>query len=129
MLNSYATQVIRTGTSYAVGWVVTFLLVHFAITVPSDARNWLTSLLVFLIGTVYYMVLAWLEKIYPPLGLLLGKPARPVYATTTADGAHVITALVDPHVELTDRQRGELAAAVTDPLPAQHAAEHAAAPV
>lgn len=91
MLQTYITQVIRTASSYAVGYAATFLLTHFAITIPADTKSWATGLLVFGLGTLYYLVFAALEKKFPQLGWLLGNPSKPIYAKQGPDGAYQIT--------------------------------------
>lgn len=81
MLAGYITQVTRTVSAFAVGWVVTFLLNHFAIHVPQTTQDWLTATLVFGIGTGYYVLASLLERKWPKLSVLLGSLQRPTYST------------------------------------------------
>ena len=72
------TSVIRTATPYLVGLIVT--LFGFAgVSLPEDLKTSLVPLIAFIVSTIYYMVVRFLESKYPKLGWLLGTPIEPTY--------------------------------------------------
>ncbi|MEO6703416.1 MAG: hypothetical protein ABI140_12545 [Jatrophihabitantaceae bacterium] len=132
MLANYATQTIRTASSYLVGALASFLLARFAFTMPESTKNWAIGAIVFAVGTGYYLLVSWVERRWPGAGWLLGKPSRPMYAApagtspsadpTVAQLAVAVTEaagptqLPSPHTSLPDNQAAALAAAVTGSL-------------
>ena len=105
MIANLATSTIRTLSAYAVAWLLSLKLAGPVLDLfdvgTATAKERLTALLVFVLGTVYYIVVRALEEKWPQLGVLLGAVNKPVYGTlavapTTPDGAHVITTAADP---------------------------------
>lgn len=78
-LNDKALSAIRTGVPMIVGWLASFLIVHFGFAIPQDVQGWLTALLGFGIGYAYYLGVRYLEGRWPQLGWLLGAPVQPMY--------------------------------------------------
>jgi|SRR5882762_8905406 len=93
-LSDKVLSAIRTGVPYAVGLVVSYLLIHFGFAVPEDVQTWLEGLLTFGIGYVYYLGVRYLEGKWPKLGWLLGAPTQPVYNQTLA--VHVVSSVTNP---------------------------------
>jgi len=91
------TSIIRTVVPYLVGWIVT-LLATAGVDVSDELRNSLATLLAFLIGTVYYVVVRFLEKKWPKLGFLLGVPTAPVYGTPGEPPPPVDTTVVPQEI-------------------------------
>ena len=77
-MNDQVTSVIRTAVPLAVGSFSTWLL-SLGITLPKTAVEGLTSLLVFLLGSAYYVIARKLEQKDARWGYLLGKPSQPIY--------------------------------------------------
>lgn len=78
-MQNYFTSVVRTVVPYAVGWLVSWALVTFGITVPDDVRISLEGFLTFAIGTAYYVIVRKLEAKHEWVGWLLGSPNPPEY--------------------------------------------------
>jgi hypothetical protein len=77
------TSIIRTAVPYLVGLIVS-AFTFAGVTVSDELRASLVSLVTFVIGTVYYVGVRFLEKKWPKIGVLLGVPTPPVYGTTVA---------------------------------------------
>lgn len=82
-LNDKVLSIIRTGVPMLVGWVVSYLFVHFGLSVPDAVQSWLEGLLTFGFGFLYYLLVRFLESKWPALGWLLGTPKQPVYTPQT----------------------------------------------
>lgn len=72
------TSIIRTAVPYLVGWIVSLFALA-GVTVTDELRAALVTLVSFIIGTLYYVVVRFLEKKWPKLGVLLGVPTPPTY--------------------------------------------------
>jgi hypothetical protein len=97
VIQGYVTSAVRTLSAYAVAWLLSLKLagpvLAFLNVGTETAKERLTALLVFALGTVYYLIARLLEHRWPALGVLLGVPTKPTYAPITADGAHVVTSV------------------------------------
>ena len=97
MIQGYITSAVRTLSAYAVAWLLSLKLagpvLAFLNVGTETAKERLTALLVFALGTIYYLIARLLEHRWPALGVLLGVPSKPSYAPLTSDGAHVITSI------------------------------------
>jgi len=75
-------SIVRTITSYLVGWLVSFTIVQ-EVGLTTDQLTWLVLALVTgastMIGSLWYLVFRRLEKRWPWLGWFLGKPGAPIY--------------------------------------------------
>lgn len=71
-----APSIVRTIVPVAVGQVVAYL-VTLGVVVPEDVEAALTLILGFVITTVYYIAIRFLEQKFPKLGALLGWAATP----------------------------------------------------
>lgn len=72
------TSYIRTVVPYIVGSVIAWLATKgYHVSDATMASS--TALLTFAVGSVYYIVVRWLEQKSPKLGVLLGVPAKPTY--------------------------------------------------
>lgn len=84
MLSAYLTSLIRTGTGYAVAWLLSLKFAGPALSLfgvsSATGRERLTAGLVLVLGTVYYALVRYLERRWPQLGVLLGIPSKPTYA-------------------------------------------------
>lgn len=94
MLAALITSLIRTASGYAVAWLLSLKLagpVLAATGVDSaTAKERISALLVFALGTAYYLAVRFLEQRWPQLGFLLGIPSKPTYtplAAAPADAA------------------------------------------
>lgn len=109
MISTYATSAIRTASAYLVGWLLSFAAVGQALGLIGvdtvTAREWMSGLLVFVLGTVYYLLVRLLEQKWPSLGVLLGVPTKPVYEKPVA---------VDPQFDLSGVTLGALGPAADE---------------
>lgn len=78
-------SIVRTIVPVAVGQIVAYL-VSIGVVVPEDVEAALTVILGFIVTTVWYVVVRFLEQKFPKLGILLGWAATPD-GYTSADGA------------------------------------------
>lgn len=77
-MNDYITSIIRTNIPYVVGGLGSFLAVR-GISLSDEAKTGLTAFLTWLAGTVYYVIVRYLEKKNPEAGKLLGIAKKPEY--------------------------------------------------
>lgn len=84
MIAAISTSAIRTASAYLVAWLLSLKLagpvLQFCGVDSATAKQRLTALLVFVLGTVYYVAVRALEERWPAAGSLLGIPTRPRYA-------------------------------------------------
>lgn len=77
-MNDELTSIIRTVVPYIIGGIVSWLSTkgyHVSDANVASATAWLT----FGIGSVYYVVVRFLEKKWPKTGFLLGIATKPIY--------------------------------------------------
>lgn len=80
MSSPSAPSIVRTIAPVAVGQLVAYL-VSLGIVIPEDVEAALTVILGFVVTSVYYLIVRFLEQKFPKLGALLGWAATPgVYA-------------------------------------------------
>lgn len=89
-ISDYVASFVRTAASYAVSFLLSLkiagpVLTYVGVT-SATARERIYGLLVFVLGSVYYLIVRALERKWPVLGLFLGIPAKPSYIDAT--GAH-----------------------------------------
>lgn len=77
-ISDYVASIIRTVVPTAVGAIISWA-VSLGITLPASAKDLLTPALAFAAAILYYLLVRWLEKRWPKLGVLLGVPKQPVY--------------------------------------------------
>lgn len=77
-ISDYVASVIRTVVPTAVGAIIAWL-VSLGIELPATAKDILSPALAFGAAILYYLLVRWLEKRWPKLGILLGVPKQPVY--------------------------------------------------
>jgi len=82
-MNNYAISLIRTYVPIGVGAVASWLLVHYALSVPTSTQVGITSLLTAGLSAGYYAGVRALEQKFPQVGVLLGHTAKPVYLKPT----------------------------------------------
>jgi|SRR6478609_10462612 len=77
-LKALGPSIIRTVTSWIIGWVVTLLAVHFNITWDPDPV--IVQAVATVVGLIWYALFRILEeKVSPKFGWLLGLPGPPTY--------------------------------------------------
>lgn len=89
-MNPLATSITRTMAGYLVATLLSLpsagpLLQSLGVDSMS-ARQQLTAVFIFLVGTIYYVVARGLEHRWPALGRLLGVPSPPSYGVTGPSG-------------------------------------------
>lgn len=72
------TSAIRTVTPYIIGAVASWLATK-GINAPDALVAQATAILTFCFGTIYYLVVRYVEQKYPKVGYLLGTPSQPTY--------------------------------------------------
>lgn len=77
-MQNYITQQIRTYIPYVIGAVVAWLTQK-GVHVPDSSVASATAALTLVFGSVYYLVVSYLERKFPKLGILLGVPKKPTY--------------------------------------------------
>lgn len=93
-------SIVRTLVPFAVGQAIS-LVVSLGIVVPDEVEEALTVLIGFIVGTVYYLLVRFLEQKFPWFGALLGWAAVPESYTSArvrnSQGTEVIVdeAVVD----------------------------------
>jgi hypothetical protein len=70
---------IRTLVPYAVGLVLALVARVIPLDLPAGTIEGATGELVLLIGSLYYIGVAWLERKFPWFGWLLGVARNPIY--------------------------------------------------
>lgn len=92
-MNDFVTSLIRTYAPLAVGAVAGWVLATFGFEVPKEQVAEVTALAIAGATAVYYAGARLLEKRWPALGWLLGRPAQPRYdnAATSAEEAGEVT--------------------------------------
>ena len=79
-----APSIVRTIVPLAIGQIVAYLAT-IGIVLPDDVMAALTVVLGFIVTTVYYLVVRFLEQKFPKLGALLGWAAVPESYTSAKD--------------------------------------------
>ena len=81
-------SIIRTITSYIVGWALSLAIVQ-AVGLSEEQLTWLVLAVLTgaapVLGSIWYAARRALERRWPRLGWLLGRPGAPSYST---DGRH-----------------------------------------
>lgn len=113
-----APSIVRTIVPVAVGQLVAYL-VTLGIVVPEDVESALTVILGFVITSVYYIAIRFLEQKFPKLGALLGWAATPGEYAQDHDIVESEVVDTDPDPD------AQLAAEVDDtPLPEDYEPRH-----
>lgn len=93
MIQSVATSGIRTASAYLVAWLLSLKFAGPVLTLfnvgSATARERLTSLAIFVIGTIYYLVVRILEEHFPKVGVLLGVPSKPTYSASAVGSTSI----------------------------------------
>jgi hypothetical protein len=116
MLSGFVTSLIRTGSSYAVAWLLSLKFagpVLEATGVDSaTAKERMTALFVFTLGTAWYFVVRLAEHRWPQIGVLLGVPAKPTYGPAEDTGDGTVPAIEPSTVDVVakDTSAGPLSA-------------------
>lgn len=84
MLHDYLISLIRTAVPVAIGTVLASLASRAGIVLDADSSTQLVAATVALVVLAYYALVRALEARWPFLGVLLGKPAAPVYGLPPA---------------------------------------------
>ena len=79
-----APSIVRTLVPLAVGQIVAYLAT-IGIVLPDDVMAAVTVVLGFVVTSVYYLVVRWLEQKFPKIGVLLGWAAVPESYTPAKD--------------------------------------------
>lgn len=84
VITNYITSAIRTATSYLVAWLLSLafmphLLAYLGVN-STNAKEWMSALITFGLGTLWYLIVRALEHKWPKFGVLLGVPIKPTYA-------------------------------------------------
>lgn len=79
-----APSIVRTLVPVAVGQLIAWLAT-LGMTVPEDVETALTVILGFVVTTVYYVAIRFLEQKFPKLGALLGWAAVPAAYLSPAE--------------------------------------------
>lgn len=79
-----APSIVRTIVPVAVGQIVAYIAT-LGLVVPGEVENALTVILGFIVTTVWYVVVRFLEQKFPKLGILLGWAATPDGYTSAED--------------------------------------------
>lgn len=82
MLSNWVTSNIRTGVTFVVGAVATWLALHFGIVIDDQSKIDVIALAFFVLSYGYYLLVTFLSKANPKFGWLLGVPNKPDYPTT-----------------------------------------------
>lgn len=80
-MNDIVTSAVRTVVPYVIGAVVAWLG-NKGLHVNSAQVASATAIVTFGVGSVYYVLVRFLESKVPKLGFLLGVPSKPTYGTT-----------------------------------------------
>lgn len=72
------TSTIRTIVPYLVGLLATWLASR-GVDVSEATEASLAGAFTFVVGSIYYVAVRWLESKYPKVGWLLGSPKKPSY--------------------------------------------------
>lgn len=103
---SQVTAIIRTVSPYIVGWLLSGLIwlltvVGLDITLPPTVETWLTSVVPFVLGSLYYILAKWLERKFPTIPWL-GSTKKPLYTEPGVNVAdhqgQIATLLAQPYV-------------------------------
>lgn len=97
-----APSIVRTLVPLAVGQIVAYLAT-IGIVLPDDVMAALTVVLGFIVTTVYYLVVRFLEQKFPKLGALLGWAAVPAAYVPAKDRKAV------------EAQESEVASSLSEP--------------
>ena len=90
-----APSIVRTIVPVAVGQIVAYIAT-LGLVVPDDVENALTVILGFIVTTVWYVVVRFLEQKFPKIGILLGWAAVPESYTPARDREVGVTKGSDP---------------------------------
>ncbi|WP_423058719.1 hypothetical protein [Brevibacterium linens] len=103
-----APSIVRTLVPVAVGQIVSYFTT-IGLTVPEEVQAALTVILGFVVATLYYLAVRFLEQRFPKLGALLGWAATP-----------------DGYTPAKERELEKLAAAEVDdtPVPDDYRPKH-----
>lgn len=85
MLHDYLISLIRTAVPVGIGAVLAWLASRAGIVLDDDSSAGLVAAAVGLTVAAYYALVRALESRWPWFGLLLGKPATPVYDLPPAE--------------------------------------------
>jgi hypothetical protein len=77
-MSNYVVSLIRTNVPYIVSAIVTFLATK-GIDMGDDTKTALITFLTWLLGSIYYAAVRYLEKKNPQMGKLLGVASKPTY--------------------------------------------------
>lgn len=89
-LSNYILSNIRTGVTFVVGAVATWLAMHFGIVIDDQSKINAIALAFFVLSYGWYLLVRILGKLNPKFEWLLGAPVRPEYPTT--DLSNFVTA-------------------------------------
>ena len=82
MLSNWVTSNIRTGVTFVVGAVATWLAMHWGIVIDDQSKLDVIALAFFVLSYAYYVIVQFLSKLSPKFEWLLGVPTKPDYPTT-----------------------------------------------
>lgn len=98
MLSNWVTSNIRTGVTFVVGAIATWLAMHWGLVIDDQSKIDVIALAFFVLSYGYYFLVTLLSKANPKFGWLLGVPTKPDYPTTNV--GNVIVANVRTFVPI-----------------------------